>query len=338
MRIGIDVMGGDNAPQAILDGALSGLQFLDEGDQLVLFGDQKAIESWLEENNCSDPRIEFVWTTQEVAMDESPVEAVRTKTDSSLVKVCREASRKSEHGQLDVVISAGNTGAFVAAAQMHMRRLPAVARPGIAAVIPTFTGPVTFIDVGANIEPKPHHLMQYGVMGTVYANQVLGIESPRVGLMNVGGEEHKGTEDLKKARDMMRDCDAVNYIGYVEGRAVFDGAADVVVSDGVTGNVTLKLAEGLSSGIIKKLAAGALEVDPALAEQFKAIVKQLYKEYDYHEYGGAPLMGVNGICLICHGSSEARTIANAIGRARRFVMSGVNDAIQEILGSVEVEA
>ena len=337
MRIGLDVMGGDHAPQEILDGVTPGLAHLDEGDRLVLFGDQAAIESWMTTNECTDPRVEVVATTEVVAMDESPVEAVRTKLDSSLVVLCREASRKSKHGQLDVVISAGNTGAFVAAAQMHMRRLASVARPGIAAVIPTFSGPVTFIDVGANIEPKPHHLMQYGVMGSVYASHMLGIDSPRVGLMNVGGEENKGTEDLQKARDMMRDGDCVNYIGYVEGRVVFDGAADVVVCDGVTGNVTLKLAEGLSSGIIKKIASLAKEEDPKLAEQFKPVLRRLYEEYDYHEYGGAPLMGVNGVCLICHGSSEARTIANAIQRARRYVISGVNQAISDRLDSVEVE-
>ncbi|MCH2132304.1 MAG: phosphate acyltransferase PlsX [Phycisphaerales bacterium] len=337
MRIGLDVMGGDNAPQAILDGVLSGLTNMDQDDRLVLFGDRAVIEAWLSTNDCTDERIEIIGTTETVAMDESPVEAVRTKSDSSMVVLCREASRKAEHGQLDVVISAGNTGAFVAAAQMHMRRLPSVARPGIAAVIPTFSGPVTFIDVGANIEPKPHHLMQYGVMGSVYASHMLGIDSPRIGLMNVGGEEQKGTEDLRRARDLMRDCDAINYIGYVEGRAVFDGAADVVVCDGVTGNVTLKLAEGLSGGIIKKIAALAQEDDPELAKQFKPVLKRLYEEYDYHEYGGAPLMGVNGVCLICHGSSESRTIANAIRRARRYVVSGVNQAIHDCLDSVEVE-
>ena len=337
MRIGLDVMGGDHAPQEILDGVKPGLAHLDEDDRLVLFGDESTIKSWLSSNDCADSRIEIVATTETIAMDESPVEAVRTKSDSSLVVLCREASRKSEHGQLDVVISAGNTGAFVAAAQMHMRRLAAVARPGIAAVIPTFSGPVTFIDVGANIEPKPHHLMQYGVMGSVYASHMLGIESPRIGLMNVGGEENKGTEDLQKARDLLRESGCVNYIGYVEGREVFNGAADVVVSDGVTGNVTLKLAEGLSSGIIKKIASLAMEQDPKLAEQFKPVLRKLYEEYDYHEYGGAPLMGVNGVCLICHGSSEARTIANAIRRARRYVISGVNQAISDRLDSVEVE-
>jgi glycerol-3-phosphate acyltransferase PlsX len=174
-------------------------------------------------------------------------------------------------------------------------------------------------------------------MGTVYATHLLGIEAPRVGLMNIGGEEQKGTEDLKKARELLMNCDSVNFVGFVEGRSVFEGAADVVVSDGVTGNVTLKLAEGLSGGILKMLAAGARKADPVLAEQMMPILKGLFEQYDYHEYGGAPLMGVNGVCLICHGSSQPRTIANAIRRACQFVHSGVNKAIRDRLASVEVE-
>ena len=241
MRIGLDVMGGDHAPQAILDGIPMGLSHLDDDDHLVLFGDQSVIEAWLKSNDCTDPRVQIVGTTETVFMDESPVEAVRTKSDSSLVVLCREASKKSEHGQLDVVISAGNTGAFVAAAQMYMRRMPSVARPGIAAVIPTFGGPVTFIDVGANIEPKPHHLVQYGVMGSIYSSQMLGIDSPRVGVMNVGGEEQKGTEDLKRTREMLMACESVNFVGFVEGRDLPSDVCDVIVTDGFTGNVALRM-------------------------------------------------------------------------------------------------
>jgi glycerol-3-phosphate acyltransferase PlsX len=196
---------------------------------------------------------------------------------------------------------------------------------------------VTFIDVGANIDPKPHHLHQYGVMGSVYARRVLGIANPRVGLMNVGSEEQKGTDDMRRAREALRDDPTVEFVGYVEGRGVFDGHCDVVVSDGVTGNVTIKLTEGLSSGIFRRLKQELGRVDPSLAKQFAPIVETLYTEYDYHEYGGAPLMGVNGGCLICHGSSEARTITNAIASARRFVDLGVNARIVEILETHQVE-
>ncbi len=338
MRLGVDVMGGDLAPAPILEGALAALPTFSDDDRLVLFGDEVVIRDGIAASGVSESLIEVVSTSDEVTMDDSPVEAARSKADSALVQMARLAGPKAGADRLDMAISAGNTGAFVAAAQMHMRRLKGVARPGIAAVVPTFAGPVTFVDVGANIDPKPHHLHQYGVMGTVYARRVLGIEQPRVGLMNVGGEEQKGTDDMKRARELLRDDPAVEFVGYVEGRGVFDGDCEVVVSDGVTGNVTIKLAEGLSKGIFKLLQKELQSHDPAFVEQFSPIVKKLYAEYDYHEYGGAPLIGVNGGCLICHGSSKARTITNALGAARRFVELGVNARITEILSAQEVEA
>ncbi len=275
MRIGLDVMGGDLAPDPILQGGFDALSLLDEGDRLVLFGDEDAMRAAADAAGIDDIRLEYVGTTETISMDESPVEAVRSKQDSSMVQLCRMASKKAGDRRLDAVISAGNTGAFVAAAQMHMRRLPNVARPGIAAVMPTFGGPVVFMDVGANIDPKPSHLHQYGVMGSIYARDLLGIESPRVALMNVGGEEAKGTEQLKAARDLLRETDGINFIGYVEGRAVFDGAADVVITDGVTGNVVIKLSEGLSSGIFRMIRREIDGVDPAMAGQFEPIVHKL---------------------------------------------------------------
>ena len=166
---------------------------------------------------------------------------------------------------------------------------------------------------------------------------LLGIETPRVALMNVGGEEQKGTEVLKQAREQLRDCEHVDFIGYVEGRAVFDGAADVVITDGVTGNVVIKLSEGLSSGIFKMIHREVDAIDPSLAASFEPIVQKLYSAYDYHEYGGAPLLGVNGLCLICHGSSKARTITNAIRRATMYVNAHVNESINDRLCAVEVE-
>lgn len=339
MRIGVDVMGGDNAPHAILDGALAALDGLAADDQLVLVGDAAAIDQAIESAGAARDRLEIVGTTQVVAMDESPVEAVRTKLDSSIGVLAEIASERkaSKRGvqTLDAIISAGNTGACVSAAQMYMRRLRNVHRPGIAVTLPTFSGPVVLIDVGANIEPKPHHLAQYGVMGDAFARRILGIESPRVALMNVGGEEQKGTAEMKQARDMLREASDVNFIGYVEGRGVFEGEANVVITNGVVGNVMLKLAEGLSSGIFKAIAREIMQGDPELAQRFQPIVKRLYAQHDYHEYGGAPLLGVNGICLISHGSSEARTIQAAILSAKKIAEAGVNDAIIRRLGAME---
>ncbi len=337
MRIGIDVMGGDNAPDAILDGAIGSLTRLEPDDELVLVGDGDVISRGLSDRGVKDDRLRIVACTEVIAMDESPVEAVRTKKDSSIAVLANLAGRKAER-PIDAAISAGNTGAFVTAAQMCMRRLPHVHRPGIAVTVPTFCGPVVLIDVGANIEPKPHHLAQYGVMGHVYARFILHIERPRVALMNVGGEEQKGTTDMKQARDLHRADKSIDFVGYIEGRSVFNGEAQIVITDGVVGNVMLKLAEGLSEGIFKSIAREIKSVDPELAARFEPVVKSIYSKHDYHEYGGAPLLGVNGVCLISHGSSIARTITNAVLHCRELVNSKLNKAITEQLDTVEEAA
>ncbi len=332
MRIGVDVMGGDNAPDEILKGCFAALSHLKPADQLVLFGDGALINEAIAERGVPKDQLEVVATTESIAMDDPPVDAVRSKKDSSIVVMSRMASPKLDNC-LSAIISAGNTGACVAAAQLHMRRLDGVIRPGIAVTVPTFAGPIVLIDVGANIEPKASHLAQYGVMGDIYAQKVLGIKNPRVALMNVGGEEQKGTQEVRDARDLLRATDGLNFTGFVEGRGVFNGEADVVITDGIVGNVMLKLAEGLSSGIFKALAKEVFAIDPTLASRLEPVVKSLYAKYDYHEHGGAPLLGVNGVCLISHGSSVARTITNAVRRAHNFVDLGVNDSIVKRLAT-----
>ena len=335
MRLGVDVMGGDNAPDEILKGCIAALPKLAADDELVLYGDRRVIEETVSERGISDKRLKIVATTEIIGMDESPVEAIRTKRDASMVVMAKDASPKTEN-RLDAIVSAGNTGAMVSAAQMHMRRIPNVVRPGIAVTVPTFAGPVVLVDVGANIEPKPVHLAQYGVMGAIYAKIACGIENPRVAIMNVGGEEAKGTDDMRLARDMLRAATGLNFTGFVEGRGVFNGEADVVITDGVVGNVMIKLAEGLSSGIFKALAREVLAIDPELAARLEPVVKSLYAKHDYHEFGGAPLLGVNGIALISHGSSQARTIMNAITRMKMFAGSGINSQMSEHLGRLRI--
>jgi glycerol-3-phosphate acyltransferase PlsX len=336
MRVGVDVMGGDNAPEEIVSGCIAVLDQLREDDVLVLAGPRKIVEDLLKKENADDPRLVILDTPDVIGMAESPVEAVRSKRDSSIVRLAQLASRKTDAAErLDAWLSAGNTGACVTACAMHMRRLKGVHRPGIVVTVPTFAGPIILVDVGANIEPKPHHLAQYGVMGSVYAEEVLGIKNPRVALMNVGGEEQKGTADMKQARDLLRATGSLNFKGYIEGRAVFNGEADVIITDGVLGNVMLKLAEGLSTSIIQALAHEVGKVDPDLAQRVKPVIKNLYTQYDYHEYGGAPLMGANGYCIISHGSSKSRTICNTILRARQLVEIGMNETIIERLRAQE---
>ncbi len=333
MRIAIDVMGGDHAPGAILDGAFGALKSLGADDELMLVGRGEVIQRAVEASGAHDPRIRIVDAPDEIGMDEQPVEAVRSKPHSSIVVMSELAHRRAEHGA-DVIISAGNTGACVCAAQMALRRLPGVHRPGIAVVLPTFGGPVVLCDVGANPDPRPPHLAQYGIMGEVYAREMLGIAEPRVALMNIGGEEGKGTGLIKATRDILKATPDLRYAGFVEGRSLFDHVADVVVTDGFVGNVVIKLAEGLASGLFRTIAREIAAIDPALAERFKPVQKRIYALHDYHEHGGAPLLGVNGVCIICHGSSEARTITNAILKSRHMVDNRVNQAIVNRLAQV----
>lgn len=333
MRIALDVMGGDHAPDAILDGGLNAVELLDAGDELVLIGDESIIREGIAEAGLThDKRIVVEATTQVIGMADPPVSSLRGKPDSSIVRMAWLGSQKKAKDQYcEIIISAGNTGACVAAAQMSMRRLPGVHRPGIAIVLPTFHGPVVVCDVGANPEPRGIHLHQYAVMASVYAEKLLGVDDPVVGVMNIGGEEAKGTPLVKETNALCRADDDLNYAGYVEGRDLFEGKANVVVTEGFTGNVVLKLAEGLSVGIFRTIAHEIFEIDPDLAMKFEPVVKSIYKKHDYHEFGGAPLLGANGICMICHGSSEARTITNAIAKAREYAHKGVNEAISEAL-------
>ncbi len=332
MRIAIDVMGGDHAPDAILAGSLDAVPLLGEGDQLVLVGDSGAISQALQAKGLAgDARVEIEATTEIITMDESPVTALRGKPDSSIVRLAELGKRSAGDKHCDVIISAGNTGAFVAAAQMAMRRLPGVNRPGIAVTMPTFSGPLIVCDVGANPEPKPHHLHQYGQMASVYAAKVAAVAEPRVALLSIGGEESKGNALVRESVKLMRADDSINYVGFIEGRDLFANRADVVITEGFTGNVVIKLCEGLAAGLFKTIGYEIQQLDSGLVERFGGIVKTIYKKHDYHEFGGAPLLGANGVCLICHGSSEARTITAAIRGAITYAKLGVNDAITETL-------
>ncbi|MEX0653784.1 MAG: phosphate acyltransferase PlsX [Phycisphaeraceae bacterium] len=332
MRIAIDVMGGDHSPDAILAGSLDALELLSPDDRLVLVGDEAVIREEIAERRLqNEPRLEVVPTTQVIGMAEPPVAALREKPDSSIARMTELAGKKAGEQRCDVIISAGNTGACVAAAGRYLRRLPGANRPGIAVTMPTFFGPVVICDVGANPDPRPHHLHQYARMAAIYANKLIGLENPRVALMSIGGEEGKGTPLVKESHKLLKSDQTLNYVGYAEGRDIFDGKADVIVTEGFTGNVILKLAEGLAAGLFRTIAHEIFEEDPDLAMKFEPIVKKIYKKHDYHEYGGAPLLGANGILLICHGSSEARTITAAVRAGIKYAKYGVNNAIVEAL-------
>jgi phosphate acyltransferase len=328
VRAAVDVMGGDRAPEAILKGCWEAAPLLDGDDLVLLVGDEKIVADAFETSGVpSDKRKHYqpVHTTQVIEMDDSPVEAIRNKPDSSMAVVSKLVAK----GEADIAISAGNTGACVAAAQLRMRTLKGVSRPGIAVILPTFHGPVTVCDVGANIAPKPLHLQQYALMACAYATAVVGIKNPRVGLLSIGEEDAKGTTTVKHARKLLRDEPQINFVGNVEGRDLFKGVVDVVVCDGFVGNIILKFTEGIAEGLFQAILAEMQEFAPQLMGDFKPVLKKIYGKHDWQEYGGAPLLGVGGYCMICHGKSESRAIMNAIRVGKQLVISGVNRRIIE---------
>lgn len=327
MRIAIDAMGGDYAPDEVIAGALEAIELLDRSDQLILVGPQQTIESRLSCLKYCGDAVSVVDAPDVIGMDEAPIESLRRKPKSSIGIIAKLAKRD----QADAVISAGNTGACVAAFQMRMRNLPGVNRPGIAVVFPTPEGPVAICDVGANIACKPINLYQYGVMASVYAEHLLGVENPRVGLMSIGQEDAKGNEVVKKARELIKSDPKMNFVGNIEGRDIFRGVCDVAVCDGFVGNVVLKLTEGLVDGLFKAIQDELFQEKVQLAMEFKPIIAEIYRKYDYNEYGGALLLGVKGTALKCHGASRTRTIRNAILISKKYYTKNINDKIMERL-------
>jgi len=327
MRIAIDAMGGDNAPDEIISGVLESIELLSENDELILVGPKDLIESQLPSLESREGAISVVNAPEVIGMDEAPIESLRRKVKSSIAVVAKLAKR----GQADAVISAGNTGACVAAFQMRMRNLPGVNRPGIAVVFPTFEGPVTICDVGANIACKPINLYQYGIMAGMYSKYLLGMENPRIGLMSIGQEDAKGNEVVKKAREFMKSDSNMNFVGNIEGRDIFKGVCDVAVCDGFVGNVILKLTEGLVDGLFKAIKHELLAEKLRLAMKFRPVMMRIYNKYDYNEYGGALLLGINGTAIICHGSSRSRTIRNAVLASKKYHTEKVNEKIIEYL-------
>lgn len=329
MRIGIDAMGGDRAPVEEVKGALEACALLSADDKIVLVGDKAAIGEQIGDAEGWQDHIEIHHASQAIGMNEKPVEALRTKPDSSLLVM----TQLHADGELDACISAGNTGAFVAAAQMKLRRLEGVIRPGIGIVTPTYYGPVAVCDVGANVSCRPQHLHQYGVMASVYLNAICGVQNPRVGLLSVGEEDAKGNELVKKTRDLMKNDPGVNFIGNVEGRDLFSGACDVMICDGFVGNVVLKLMEGMAEGVIMSFLQELAVIMPNAAVEIKKAAGAIKKKFDYNEYGGAPLLGVDGICIICHGASSHKGIMNAVRVTKEFSKHHVNEQITKLLAN-----
>ena len=334
MRIGVDAMGGDRAPASEVEGALDACAQLGDDDKIVLVGNASAIRKELEGKRGSSEKIEIVHAEQRIGMDETPVESLRAKPRSSISVL----AQLHADGEVDACISAGNTGAFVGAAQMRLRRLRGVHRPGITVMVPTVHGPVGLCDGGANVSCRPQHLYQYATMTSIYMEAVYGVKNPRVGLLSVGEEDEKGNDLVKGAHGLIKADNMLYFIGNVEGRDLFRGACDVFVCDGFVGNVVLKLIEGLSEGLIRDILNNLKDLttsSPELKRIAMEAARKTLSTFDFNEHGGAPLLGVGGICIICHGASSPRGIKNAVLLARKLVRHRVNERIIERLAQDE---
>lgn len=328
MRIAIDAMGGDQAPAKILQGALDALPLLDADDQLILVGNQDVIRQHIGDAlAAAGNRIRIEHASQVITMDDSPVDAIRGKRDSSIVRMVK----LGKDGQADALVSAGNTGALVAAGVLMLKPLAGAERPGIAVMLPSKSGSVMLCDAGANTQPKPAHLYQYAVMASLYLQAVRGIENPRVGILNIGTEEEKGTPLVKEARELIKADPQINFIGYVEGRDIPRHPCDVLITDGFTGNVVLKVVEGWSEALFHTLQKEISAESPELIEKLKPVMGRVMKRYDHEEYGGALLVGVQGLFFKVHGSAGARAIKNAVASAKAAGKLNLNTLIEQRL-------
>ena len=326
MRVAVDAMGGDNAPGIEVSGAIAACS--EFGIPVTLVGDQVKLEQELAKHSVKGLDIEIFHASEVIGMHDSASDAVRKKKNSSV----RLAFELVKDGKACAVVSAGNSGATMASGMFVLKRIKGIERPAIATIFPTLKGSTLVLDVGGNVDCKPIHLVQFAIMGEVYARYVMGIPNPLVGLLSNGEEESKGNELTRETNAVLRKT-SINYAGYVEGRDIFRGTAQVVVCDGFVGNVVLKTSEGLADAAGKMLKGeilkswisklGYLFVRGALG-RFKKIV-------DYAEYGGAPLLGINGVGMICHGGSSVKAIKNAIKFAHEYAQSGVTEHVTEML-------
>ncbi|WP_285905318.1 phosphate acyltransferase PlsX [Pseudodesulfovibrio pelocollis] len=326
-RIAVDAMGGDFGPQVVVPAAVEAAR---DGIAIVLVGDAARIESELSGLNTAGLDITVMPASQVVEMDDKPSDALRRKKDSSIQVACRCVTE----GGADGVVSAGNSGATVACGMFVLGRIKGVMRPALAGIMPTEKNPVVLIDVGANVDSKPLHLLQFGLMADVLSRCVLGVANPAVGLLSIGEEEGKGNAIVRDTFELMRQSD-LRFIGNVEGRDIFTGDVDVVVCDGFVGNVALKLSEGLAksmSNILRKQLKSSWLSRLGTLLSIRAFGR-FKKMVDYAEYGGAPLLGLKGIVVVCHGKSNELAIVNAIRMAATSVRNKMHEHLAEGLAA-----
>lgn len=334
VTIAVDAMGGDHAPKSEVEGAIRAARSL--GVKVILVGRQEIVRRELQSHEgYEDLPIEIVHATEQVTMEDSAAKAVRSKRDSSM----RVASRLVRDGIAQGFVSAGNTGAVMATAKMVQGVVPGVDRPALAGIFPTLNGsPVVVVDVGANVDCSTRMLVQFAVMGEIYSRVLLRVPNPRVGLLSIGEEEHKGNEVTRSVTPLLKSL-PLNFVGNVEGRDLYSGKAHVIVCDGFIGNVALKVSEGLVD-MVKHLLHESLEATITRKIGYvlsKTAFTEFKKRVDYSEYGGAPLLGVKGVCIICHGRSNANAIRNAVRVAAEFSSGQINHRIENDLRTASAE-
>jgi glycerol-3-phosphate acyltransferase PlsX len=330
MNIAVDAMGGDNAPKVVVQGAM---QASDESEvNIILVGNSEAISAEMGSIGESE-RIRVHHCEEAVFMDESPLKAVRNKRDSS-IRVAFDLLKK---GNVDAVVSAGNSGATMGAGMLTLGKVEGVERPALACVIPGDRGKVVLIDVGGNVDCRPLHILQFGIMADSFATSCLGMQKPKVGLLSIGREAGKGNEQVKLAYDLLQES-TLNFVGNVEGRDIVSGHVQIIVCDGFIGNVVLKLSEGLAESVTYRLKKDMMKsfTGKTLAMLGHNFFKRLEESLDYAEYGGAAILGIKGVGIVCHGNSSARAIKNAIKMAVTYVNNHVQDQLSRQMSELRV--
>jgi phosphate acyltransferase len=328
MRIALDAMGTDLAPEPEILGALQALADFEDDIEIVLVGDEPTVARELERHGPVPARLSIHHAPDRVTADDAPASVIRRKPDSSIVV----GLRMHEASEVDAFVSAGSTGAIMATSLFTLRPLPGVARPAVGTLLPTVGSPCLLIDAGANVDCKPQHLIEFAHLGSVYVRDAMGLASPRVGLLNIGEEPGKGSEIIAETHEMLAREPGIRFVGNIEGRDIIHDSCDVVVCDGFVGNVLLKFYESVAAFIVsllrKELAARAPGAD----------FEDVFRVLDYSEYGGAPLLGVGGVSIICHGESSPKAIRNALAVAARAVRSDmVKHSVQDMRSGARLE-
>ncbi|HYE11893.1 MAG TPA: phosphate acyltransferase PlsX [Patescibacteria group bacterium] len=332
MRIAIDAMGGDHAPKSAVEGAVQAVK--EYGVEICLVGIKDEIHKYLSEEDKNNNKIIVIEASEVISNHDTPVTAIKQKKDSSMVVGLKQV----KEGSCDAFLSAGSTGAFLAGSLLKVGRIKGIDRPALSPLLPTKKGMCMIIDAGANLDCKPKNLQQFAIMGSIYMEKVMGIHNPRVGLLNVGTEEGKGTELTKQSYELLRRLN-VNFIGNIEARDVAEGICDVCVCDGFAGNVLLKATEGVAQVIFDLLKSVFMQsaVTKIAALMLKKGLKDFKKKFDYKEVGGAPFMGIDGIMIKAHGSSDARAVKNAVRQAKLLYDNKCLEIIRQEISKLEVD-